>query len=105
VIITFGQFNTLYEAIREKQDAFEDDILDWDEREGSAQAKVNQFIKGDKPRPEVEAPPVLKAILEKLGLISKSVSKMLAKPPLDQEKEVSKKSANPLFLLGAEGGI
>jgi len=62
----------------------------------AAMEKINHVIKGGEAISEVETSPVLKAILDKLDLISKSVSKKVDKTPFDQQKEVSQVSANPL---------
>ena len=62
----------------------------------TAMEKINQFVKGGHVVSEAEASPALKAILEKLDAISKSVSKNVDKLPSDQQKEVSQISANPL---------
>ena len=67
--------------------------------------KITQFARNGDPRIETETSPILKAILEELDSISKSVSKNVDKTPSGQQKEVSPISANPLFSLVPKGGF
>jgi phage terminase large subunit GpA-like protein len=71
----------------------------------TAMERIKQFIEGGEAISEVGGSPVLRAILEKLDAISKSVSQQGDKISFGQQKEISPVSANRMLSLVPKGGL